>query len=91
MIDPAYPVPFHFDRRSAPSLYLLTNIGPEQLSGLSFTLLGSGIMRATAPLLIDPGQQVQLRIAGPNLPRRAVLVVRWFRPNSDEYLWRVSF
>jgi hypothetical protein len=91
MIDPAYPVPFHFDRRSAPSSFLLTNRSQERLTGLSFSLLGSGMMKATAPLLMEPGQQIRLRIIGPDLSRSAILVIRWFRPDGDEYLWRVSF
>ncbi|MGA1838029.1 hypothetical protein VD659_13975 [Herbiconiux sp. 11R-BC] len=63
----------------------------EPLRGLSFTLLGSGLMRATAPLLLVPGQEIRLHIRGSSLPRSAVLIIRWFRPNGDEYLWRVSF
>lgn len=87
----AYPVPLRLDRRDAPKTYRLTNVSLEPLRGLSFNLLGAGLMRATAPLLLAPGQEVSLRIRGESLPRSAVLIIRWFRPNGDEYLWRVSF
>lgn len=87
----AYQVPLRLDRRGAPDRYLLRNVGDEPLRGLSFSLLGAGLMRATAPLLLAPGQEVRLGIRGATLPLTAVLVVRWFRPNGDEYLWRVSF
>ncbi|MDO9396205.1 MAG: PilZ domain-containing protein [Herbiconiux sp.] len=87
----AYPVPLRLDRRDAPRSYGLINTGDETLRGLSFNLLGSGLMRATPPLLLVPGQEVRLRIKGDDLPLSTVLIVRWFRPNGDEYLWRVSF
>ena len=48
-------------------------------------------MKASPPLLLAPGQEVRLGIRGATLPLTAVLVVRWFRPDGDEYLWRVSF
>jgi len=87
----AYPVPLRLDRRDAPRSYRLSNVGEEPLRGLSFTLLGSGLMRASPPLLLVPGQEVRLRIRGSSLPVSAVLIIRWFRPSGDEYLWRVSF
>lgn len=90
--DPlAYPVPLRLDRRDAPHSYLLKNVGDEPLRGLSFSLIGTGLMRASPPLLLVPGQEVRLRIRGSQLPLSAVLIIRWFRPNDDEYLWRVSF
>jgi hypothetical protein len=91
LYETAYRVPLRLDRRGAPRCYRLTNVGDEPLRGLSFSLLGGGLMRASPPLLLSPGQQVQLGIRGDSLPLTAVLVVRWFRPNGDEYLWRVSF
>jgi hypothetical protein len=87
----AYAVPLRLDRRDAPRSYLLRNVGAETLDGLSFTLLGGAVMKATAPLLLRPGQEVRLLIRADDLSRTGVLIVRWFRPNRDEYLWRVSF
>ena len=87
----AYAVPLQLDRRDAPHSYRLTNISRETLRGLAFTLHGAGLMRATPPLLLHPGQQVRLRIHGSTLEVSAILIIRWFRPNGDEYLWRVSF
>jgi hypothetical protein len=87
----AYPVPLRLDRSGAPARYGLRNISDEPLRGLSFSLLGSGLMRATPPLLLAPGHEMTLRIRGSTLPVSAILIIRWFRPNGDEYLWRVSF
>ncbi|WP_368499442.1 hypothetical protein [Herbiconiux sp. A18JL235] len=87
----AYPVPLRLDRRDAPHSYTLKNIGDEPLRGISFSLLGPGLMRATPPVLLQPGERLRLRIRGTGLSVGTVLVVRWFRPGGDEYLWRISF
>ena len=44
----AYRVPWQVDRRHAPT-YRLVNVGPERLWGVSLTLSGSAVMRATPP------------------------------------------
>lgn len=91
MIDVAYPVPFAIDRRTAPQALVLTNRSSECLSALSFSLLGTGSLRTTAPLVLEPGRQVRLVVSGQELPRRGIVVVRWFRPDGSEYLWRITF
>ncbi|WP_374947072.1 hypothetical protein [Agreia sp.] len=91
MIDVAYPVPFAIERRTAPHTLVLTNSSSERLTALSFSLLGTGTLRTTAPLMLDPGRQVRLVVSGQELPRRGILVVRWFRPDDSEYLWRITF
>ena len=88
--EPAYAVPLRVDRSHAPR-YRLLNVGHERLIGLSTTLLGSGAMTASAPVTLDVGAATELLIRGDDLARRTVLVVRWFRPTGEEYLWRVSF
>ena len=87
---PAYSVPLRVDRSRAPT-YSLTNVGNERITGVTFCLLGSGVMPARAPLALEAGAATTLTIRGDDLARRTVLVVRWFRPDGDEYLWRVSF
>ena len=91
MIDDAYPVPFAIERRIAPHTLVLTNRSPERLSALSFSLLGTGALRTSAPLILDPGRQVKIVVKGQELPRRGLVVVRWFRPDGSEYLWRITF
>lgn len=86
----AYAVPFRVDRSRAPA-YRLVNTGYEPVMGLTLSLLGSGVMTSTAPRVIDVGAAVDLTVLGEDLALRTVLVVRWFRPGGDEYLWRVSF
>ncbi len=88
--EPAYAVPLRIDRSGAPR-YRLINVGHERLVGLTYSLLGSGVMNSSAPRTLDVGAQTDILIRGDDLARRTVLVVRWFRPTGEEYLWRVSF
>ncbi len=89
--DSAYPVPFRIRRDAGPHRYVLTNDGPERLDGITLSLLGAGVMPATAPSVLNPGESLEVLISVRDLARSTVLVVRWFRPNGEEYLWRVSF
>jgi hypothetical protein len=91
MIDVAYPVPFAIQRSIAPHTLVLTNRSEERLTALSFSLLGAGSLRTTAPLVLEPARQVRLVVSGQELPRRGIVVVRWFRPDGSEYLWRITF
>jgi hypothetical protein len=89
--DSSYPVPFVVERDAGPRRYVLTNAGRERLDGVTMSLLGAGVMPASAPSALEPGESLEVLISVNDLARSTVLVVRWFRPNSDEYLWRVSF
>ncbi|MGX5681455.1 hypothetical protein [Schumannella luteola] len=88
--DFAYRVPLMVERGPG-RLYRFTNIGPEVLRGVTLTLHGSGVMGANAPSTLRPGETLEVDIAGRQLARDSILVVRWFRPSGEEYLWRVSF
>ncbi len=85
-----YRVPFFFDRSRSPD-FRLVNIGAERLRGVTVTLLGSGLMAAPVPVVLDPSRALELRIRGDDLARESLLVVRWLRPSGDDYVWRVSF
>jgi tRNA threonylcarbamoyladenosine modification (KEOPS) complex Pcc1 subunit len=87
----AYLVPWSFDRSLGPPRFALDNIGAEVLHAISLHLLGSGTMASRAPLVMRPGDRLVLTIRADDLARDTVLLVRWFRPNGEEYLWRVSF
>src|ERR1700712_5139312 len=89
--DPAYPVPFAVERDVGPRRYVITNRGSERLDGITTSLLGAGLMPASAPAALNPGEALEVLISARDLARSTVLVVRWFRPNGEEYLWRVSF
>lgn len=89
-IEQAYAVPLRVDRTRAP-LYRLVNTSAEELVGLTFCLLGSGVMKTSMPQNLAAGEAADVTIRGDDLARRTVLVVRWFRPTHQEYLWRVSF
>lgn len=87
----AYAVPFRIERDTAPRRYLITNQGRERLDGITMSLLGVGMMPASAPSALLPGESLEVSISVRDLAISSVLVVRWFRPNGEEYLWRVCF
>jgi hypothetical protein len=87
--ETAYRVPWHFERGDGH--YALRNLGVERLTAVTFTLYGSGIMPASAPTTLEPGDALEIVISGHDLARDTIGLVRWFRPNGEEYLWRVSF
>lgn len=86
----AYAVPFRIDRSGAPR-YELANIGSEPLRAITLTLLGSGLMPSAAPRRLLPGQSMSFTVRSDNPARNTIVVVRWFRPSGEQYLWRVSF
>jgi hypothetical protein len=87
--ESAYRVPWHFERTADCSV--LRNLGAETLRAVTLTVYGSGVMPMTAPTTLLSGDALEIMIAGDDLARDTIAVVRWFRPNGDEYLWRVSF
>jgi hypothetical protein len=87
----AYRVPFRVDRDYAAGTYLLTNVSREVVHSVSFTLHGSGVMAISPPRMVRPGHAIEVTVAARNPARDTILVVRWFRPNGMEYLWRVAF
>jgi hypothetical protein len=87
----AYRVPFVVDRSRAPVRYYLVNRSGETLHGLRLAVLGSGLLLPVSQTRLLPGGVLGFAVRGHELARNSVVVVRWFRPNDDEYLWRVSF
>ncbi|PPF53525.1 hypothetical protein C5B94_09585 [Clavibacter michiganensis] len=84
-------MPWHFDRTLERPRFALVNVGDEVLHAISLHLLGSGTMLSRAPVTVRPGERLSTTIRGDDLALDTVLVVRWFRPDGGEYLWRVSF
>jgi hypothetical protein len=93
--DSAYRVPWHFERgdgqAASHNCFTLRNLGPERLAAVTFNLYGSGIMPASAPATLEAGDALEIVISGRDLAKDTIGLVRWFRPNGQEYLWRVSF
>lgn len=87
----AYRVPFQLDRLPESSLYRLVNVSAEPVHGLSLTLHGPGVMSSSIPATLQPLDALEVTVLGHDLARSTILVVRWFRPNGVEYLWRVGF
>jgi len=87
----AYRVPFAVDRSNAPQRYYLVNRSTETLDAVRLCLLGSGALLPLSTRRLLPGAALAFVVRGPALARDAVVVVRWFRPDGDEYLWRISF
>lgn len=90
-LETAYAVPFLIDRSPASNEYTFTNIGKEAVEGVALTLHGTGVMSASAPTRLEVGEALVVTIAGRDLARNTILVVRWFRPDGVEYPWRVAF
>lgn len=88
--DLTYRVPFVVDRSHAPR-FELHNRGDERLRGITLTLLGSGRLLWGLPTALLPGESLHFAVHGDDIARDSILLVRWFRPSDDEYLWRVSF
>jgi len=86
----AYPVPFTLERARG-NLHRLKNASSETLRGVTLTLHGAGMMSTSVPATLEPGEVLEVTIAGRDLARSTILVVRWFRPDDVEYLWRISF
>lgn len=89
-LELAYPVPFMVDRSRMPD-FDLVNLGREPIHGIRLTLLGPGIMLPFAPRTLQPGDRATFTLLGEDLARSTVVIVRWFRPNEEQYLWHVSF
>jgi len=70
---------------------MLDNLGGERLTGVTITLFGRGLMPVGPPAVVDPGMNLEVTIYGDDLARDTIGVVRWFRPDGSEWLWRVSF
>ena len=87
---PAYPVPFELERGRG-NLCRIHNRGAEILRGVTLTLHGAGMMSTSVPATLAPGEVLEVTVAGRDLARSTILVVRWFRPDDIEYLWRISF
>ena len=87
----AYRVPFLVDRSGAPFRYRLINRGDEHLAAVRVVMLGSGRMLPLSTNRLRPGASLTVAVIGERLDRSSVLVVRWFRPSGEEYLWRVCF
>jgi hypothetical protein len=89
--EDAYGVPWVCIHGSSAGAFTLRNVGLEPVSGVTVTVTGRGLMPTSAPATIVPGDALSVRIVGTHLERDTVAVVRWFRPDGREYLWRVSF
>jgi hypothetical protein len=87
--DTAYRVPWLFERGDGH--FTLRNLGQERLTAVTFNLYGSGVMPASAPVTLEAGDALEIAISGHDLAKDTIGLVRWFRPNGQEYLWRVSF
>jgi len=89
MYEDAYPVPFRLECH--PPAYTFVNESDEPVHGVAVILHGPGRIAANAPAKLQRGEGLEVTIEGERLERGTILVVRWFRPDGTEYLWRVSF
>lgn len=86
----AYRVPWRVERSAAPH-YRIRNVGHDTLRGVTVSVSGRSRLRVAAPVVVPPGVAIHATVSGPDPARDTILVVRWFAPDSAEYLWQVSF
>lgn len=86
----AYPVPLRLDRSRAPR-FRLANVGAEPLRAVTLSLLGSGLLLPCSPKGLPPGESLEFTLRAEDPARNTIVVVRWFRPSGEQYLWRISF
>ena len=88
MYEDAYRVPFLLDRR--PPIYALVNTSDQRVTGVTVTIHGAGVLAANSPATLLPGERLEVTVAGDHLEHDTILVVRWFRLDGIEYLWRCN-
>ena len=86
----AYPVPF-LVVRPAPGRVRLVNRSDDVLRCVVFLVLGPGVLGADVIGTVEPGGVIETSVRGRELARSTSLVVRWLRPDDEEYLWRIAF
>lgn len=86
----AYRVPFHVER-PGPGRLRLVNAGAETVSRVLLLVHGPGLVDADPIGALAPGEAVEARVRGRDLALATSIVVRWFREDGDEYLWRIAF
>lgn len=88
MYEDAYRVPFRLER--TPPHYRFHNEGDEPVHGVAVTLHGPGRLASNSPAKLQPGEALEVRIDPDGIEPGMIAVVRWFRPNRTEYLWRAE-
>ena len=51
---------------------------------------GVSALAANSPAKLQPGEQLEVTIEDRHLATGSLLVVRWFRSDGVEYLWRAK-
>ncbi len=85
----AYPVPFAIERGGSPRLRV-RNTSAETLRWVRVEMAGRGIAHAPLTPRLPPGAALDVAVHGIELARDSRLIVRWRRPNGDEYLYGIA-
>lgn len=88
MYEDAYRVPFRLVR--TPPQYRFENTSGEVVHGVAVTLHGPGRLATNAPAKLQPGEILEVTIEGDGLEKGTIGVVRWYRSDRTEYVWRFS-
>lgn len=88
----AYRVPFLVDR-STPPWYRLIHVGDADVRGVTVTELdgSGGIVGSSAPVRLSPGDELPFAVRTRAPEISTTVIVRWFRHDGAEYVWRLSF
>ena len=88
MYEDAYPVPFSLERE--PPAYRLLNHSAEPVHGVAVIVHGASALAANSPAKLQPGEALEVTIDKRHREAGSLIVVRWFRPDGVEYLWRAK-
>lgn len=83
-------MPFIVDRREYPRIQIL-NVSDEPVHHLRLSMAGPGVFITQHSGGLAPGEAAEVTVVGDNLAQETLLVLRWFRPEGQEYLWQISF
>ena len=86
---PAYPVPFAIERDDARRLRL-RNGSAETLHWVRVEVAPRGLAWAPLTPRLEPGAAVEVAVQGSRLELDSRVIVRWRRPNGEEYLYGIA-
>jgi hypothetical protein len=88
--ETAYAVPFTLVRSGAPHRYELRNDSDDPVDALRLTHLGTGFTPPLRVRRLEPGQSLTIALFAADADDAGAVVVRWRRPDRQEYLWQVA-
>lgn len=86
----AYAVPWRIQRATGGQWLSVVNVGGERLTFVQFVSSGFGEPVLSLPVHVNPQEGVQVVLTEMTPLPQALLILRWRRPNGEEYVWPVG-